>query len=230
MKKAFNTSMVSLLTFSIILLISCGTNLNNTQKGAGAGAVIGGILGGVIGNNVGNKKNSALGAILGATIGGVAGGVIGKKMDRNAREIEAALPGARVERVGEGIKVTLGENSVRFNTDEDRLTPKAKNNLDRLTTVLKQNPDTNIKVIGYTDYRGSDEYNQNLSERRARSVVSYLTERAIGYRRLSSEGRGESEPVASNETIEGRKLNRRVEFAITANEKMIKDAQREVRN
>ena len=231
MKKVFNTSVVSLLIYSIILLTSCGSaNLNKTQKGAGLGAVVGGVLGGVIGNNVGDKNNSTLGVILGATIGGVVGGVIGNKMDRNAREIEAALPGASVERVGEGIKVTLGENSVLFNTNQDRLTSGAKNNLDRIITVFKQYPDTNIKVIGYTDSRGSYEYNLELSKKRAKSVIAYLTERNIKYGRLSSEGKGETEPIGSNETEEGRMLNRRVEFAITANEKMIEDAQREIEN
>ena len=89
-------------------------NTNKTQRGVAIGAVAGGVLGAVIGNNVGKGGNGALGAVLGGVVGGVAGGVIGNKMDKQAREIKTALPGAQVERVGEGIRLVLGENAIRF--------------------------------------------------------------------------------------------------------------------
>ncbi|MFM2229892.1 MAG: hypothetical protein RL607_1150, partial [Bacteroidota bacterium] len=98
-------------------------NTNKTQRGAAIGAVAGAVLGGVIGNNAGKGGNGAMGAVLGGVIGGVAGGVIGRKMDKQAREIQTALPGAQVERVGEGIKLTLGENAVRFEFNKSTLTP-----------------------------------------------------------------------------------------------------------
>ena len=112
-------------------------NANNTQKGAVIGAAGGAVVGGVIGNNVGNKKNGALGAILGGVIGGATGAAIGNKMDKQAQEIETVLPSAEVERVGEGIKLTLGEDAVRFDTNKATLTASAKANLISWYPCLK---------------------------------------------------------------------------------------------
>ena len=131
-------------------------NSNKTQRGVAIGAVGGAVIGGILGNNIGKGGNGALGAVLGGVIGGVAGGVIGHKMDKQAREIETALPGAQVERVGEGIKLVLGENSVRFDTNKSTLTSSAKANLDKLVPVFNQYPDTNIQIYGYTDSTGTD--------------------------------------------------------------------------
>ncbi|MFM2212969.1 MAG: hypothetical protein RL427_232, partial [Bacteroidota bacterium] len=117
-------------------------NTNKTQRGAAIGAVGGALIGGILGNNIGKGGNGALGAVLGGVIGGVAGGVIGNKMDKQAREIETALPGAQVERVGEGIRLVLGENAVRFDTNKSTLTVAAKANLDKLIPVFNQYPDT----------------------------------------------------------------------------------------
>jgi outer membrane protein OmpA-like peptidoglycan-associated protein len=200
-------------------------NTNNTQRGAAAGAVGGAILGGVLGNNVGKGGKGALGAILGGVIGGVAGGAIGNKMDKQAREIDNAVPGAEVERVGEGIKLTLKENAVRFNIDKSTLTPMATTNLDKLVTVFQQYPDTNIQIFGYTDNTGTVEHNLALSDQRAASVKSYLSSKGIAASRFSTTGMGIADPISTNDTPEGRAENRRVEFAITANQKMIQDAQ-----
>lgn len=202
-------------------------NTNKTQRGAAIGAVGGAIIGGVLGNNIGKGGNGALGAVLGGVIGGVAGGVIGNKMDKQAREIETSVPGAKVERVGEGIKLTLGENSVRFNTDKSTLTSTAKANLDKLVPVFNQYPDTNIQIFGYTDSTGTVEHNLTLSQQRAASVRSYLTGKGISNSRFTTTGMGIADPVATNDTAEGRSQNRRVEFAITANEKMVQDAQKQ---
>ncbi len=202
-------------------------NTNKTQRGAGIGAVGGAILGGVLGNNIGKGGNGALGAVLGGVIGGVAGGVIGNKMDKQAREISTSLPGAKVERVGEGIKLTLGENAVRFDTNKATLTAAAKANLDKLIPVFNEYPDTNIQIYGYTDSSGEDTYNLKLSGQRAATVKSYLSTKGLGSSRFVTTGMGEVEPIASNETAEGKSQNRRVEFAITANEKMIQDAQKQ---
>ena len=137
MKKTILYSLSLLFVANLITSCAAIQNANNTQKGATIGTTAGAILGAVIGNNVGNKKNSELGAILGGVIGGVAGGVIGNKMDKQAREITEAIPGADGERVGEGIMLTLGENSVRFQTNKSTLTAVAKTNLDKLIPIFK---------------------------------------------------------------------------------------------
>lgn len=229
MRPLSNTKTAILFLSATLLLTGCETikNANNTQKGAVIGTTAGAVIGGVLGNNLGKGKNTAMGAVLGGVVGGVAGGLIGNKMDKNAEELKQALPGAEVERVGEGIKMTLGENTVNFEFNSANLTPMAKSNIDKLTTVFKSNPDTNINVYGYTDSKGSDEYNQTLSERRANAVISYLVAQGVSRSRLFAMGRGEQEPLASNDTDTGRAKNRRVEFAITANEKMVKEAQQE---
>lgn len=224
--KLNTTKIASLFLGSAILLTSCEAvqNANNQQKGTAIGAAAGAVLGGILGNNVGKGKNAPLGAVLGGIVGGAAGNVIGRKMDKQAKEISDTLPGAEVERVGEGIKVTLKENMVNFGFDSSNLTSSAKTNLDKLAQVLKNNPDTNINIYGYTDSKGSDAYNLSLSERRANAVKSYLVAKGISSSRIFAMGRGENDPVASNDTEAGRAENRRVEFAITANEEMIKDA------
>lgn len=212
---------------SALLLTSCEAvqNSNHQQRGTAVGVASGAVIGGVLGNNVGKGKNAALGAVLGGIIGGVAGNVIGNKMDKQAKDIKETLPGAEVERVGDGIKITMNESIVTFAFNSSDLTSVAKANLDKLNQVLVNNPDTNINIYGHTDSVGADDYNQKLSERRANSVRSYLMSKGISSNRLFALGEGEAMPVASNDTDAGRAKNRRVEFAITANEKMINDAQ-----
>lgn len=202
-------------------------NTNKTQRGAAIGTVGGAVIGGILGNNLGKGGNGALGAVLGGVVGGVAGGVIGHKMDKQAREIDNALPGADVVRVGEGIKLTLGENSVRFDTNKSTLTAGAKANLDKLVPVFNQYPDTDIVIYGYTDNTGTPEYNLKLSGERAASVKNYLSGKGLKSARFQTTGLGIADPVASNDTPDGRSQNRRVEFAITANDKMVQDAQKE---
>jgi outer membrane protein OmpA-like peptidoglycan-associated protein len=211
--------------------VSCEAvkNTNNTQRGVAIGAASGAVIGGVLGNNLGKGGNTALGAIIGGAVGGAVGGVIGNRMDKQARKIEQTLPGAEVERVGEGIKLTLGENSVNFDLNKSSLTSKAKANLDRLVPVFNEYPDTNIQIFGYTDSSGADDYNLKLSEQRAESVKSYLAGKGLNSSRFTTIGKGEADPIASNDTKEGMSKNRRVEFAITANEKMIEDAQKEAK-
>jgi outer membrane protein OmpA-like peptidoglycan-associated protein len=202
-------------------------NTNKTQRGAAIGTVGGAVIGGILGNNLGKGGNGALGAVLGGVVGGVAGGVIGHKMDKQAREIDNALPGADVVRVGEGIKITLGENAVRFDTNKSTLTPTAKTNLDKLVPVFNEYPDTDIVIYGYTDNTGTPEYNLKLSGERAASVRSYLSGKGLKSARFQTTGLGIADPIATNDTPDGRSQNRRVEFAITANEKMVQDAQKE---
>lgn len=225
--KFTKTYIGALFLSSALVLTSCETvqNSNHQQRGTAVGVASGAVLGGVLGNNVGKGKNAAIGAVLGGIIGGVAGNVIGNKMDKQAKDIKETLPGAEVERVGDGIKVTMNESIVNFAFDSSNLTSTAQANLDKLAKVLMDNVDTNVNIYGYTDSKGSDDYNLALSQRRAAAVKSYLSGKGIAASRLFTMGMGEQDPVASNDTDEGRAKNRRVEFAITANEKMINDAQ-----
>ena len=225
--KIFNkTNIAALFISSSLILTSCEAvqNSNNQQRGTVIGATGGAVLGGILGNNIGKGGNSALGAVLGGIVGGVAGNVIGNKMDKQAKEIKETLPGAEVERVGEGIKITLKENMVNFAFDSSNLTAIGKANLDKLATVLSNNPDTNINIYGYTDSKAADSYNLSLSDRRAAAVKSYLSSKAVASARMNTMGMGEADPIASNDTDAGRAQNRRVEFAITANQDMINDA------
>lgn len=225
--KLFNkTNIAALFIATSLTMTSCDTvrNANNQQKGTAIGAAAGAVLGGVLGNNLGKGKNAPAGAVLGGIVGGVAGNVIGRNMDKQAKEIKETLPGAEVERVGEGIRVTMKENMVNFGFDSSDLTSAGKANLDKLATVLKNNMDTNINIYGHTDSKGTDAYNLSLSERRAAAVRSYLISQGVASSRMMTMGVGEKEPIASNNTEAGRAENRRVEFAITANEDMINEA------
>lgn len=222
------TNIVALGLSTSLVLSSCQAvqNANNTQKGAAIGTAAGAVLGGILGNNIGKGGKGTLGVVLGGIIGGAAGGIIGNKMDKQAREIKTALPGAEVERVNEGIKITFNETMVNFAFNSSELTSTAKSNLEKLAEVLINNPDTNINIYGHTDSKGADDYNKTLSEKRANSVVNYLSSLGIARNRMIATGLGEAEPIADNSTEEGRAKNRRVEFAITANEKMIEQAQK----
>ena len=212
--------------FTIVLasmIIAGCKSMNKTQKGAAIGTAGGAAAGAVIGRAAGN---TALGAIIGAAVGGVTGAVIGRKMDKQAEEIEKNVPGAKVERVGEGIVVDFSEK-ILFAYDKSDLNSSAEGNLNKLVTILKEYPDTNIEVQGHTDSNGSDDYNMKLSERRAAAVSAYLRGRGVAGSRLTTKGYGESAPVADNGSDEGRAQNRRVTFLITANEKMVEDAKKE---
>lgn len=228
------TAKIYLLSLAMVLGIastSCESikNTNNTQRGVGIGAASGAVIGGVLGNNLGKGGNTALGAIIGGAVGGTVGGVIGNRMDKQAQKIDEVLPGAEVERVGEGIKLTLNENAVRFDTNKSTLTASAKQNLDKLVAVFNEYPDTDIQIFGYTDNTGRVEYNLTLSEQRANAVKAYLAGKGLKSDRFNVVGRGIEDPIATNDTAEGRSQNRRVEFAITANQKMLNDAEKETK-
>jgi outer membrane protein OmpA-like peptidoglycan-associated protein len=231
MKKLISISFLASFALGM-LFTSCEAvkNTNNTQRGAGIGVAAGAVIGGILGNNLGKGGNTALGAVIGGVVGGAVGGSIGNKMDKQAREIEQALPGAEVNRVEEGIVLVLGENSVNFETSKSVLTPTAKANLDKVVPVFQSYADTDIVIYGYTDSTGRLEFNQKLSEDRAAAVRTYLVGKGLVASRFKTKGMGPNDPIASNETVEGRSKNRRVEFTITANEKMIKDTEAELKN
>lgn len=207
---------------SFLFLAGC-KSMNKSQKGAVIGAGGGAVAGAVIGKAAGN---TALGAIIGATVGGVTGAVIGRQMDKQAEEIKKQNPDAKVERVGEGIVVEFNDK-ILFGFDQSNLTSAARTNLDKVVEVLRKYPDTDIEVQGHTDSKGAVSYNQDLSERRATSVSNYLLQQSVISSRLTTKGFGENTPKYNNENVEGQTQNRRVEFLITANEKMKADARAE---
>ncbi len=216
MKTNTNGVIAMLLCFSIAVI---GCSASNAVKGGAIGVGGGAVVGGLIGKAAGN---TALGAIIGAAVGGTAGAIIGHNMDKRAEEMRKDLSNAKVERVGEGIKITF-DSGILFETNSSELQSGAKANIESLSKILNKYPDTNILIEGDTDDQGSDEYNQKLSERRAQSVADYQKLQGVPGSRISTVGLGESNPVASNATASGRQQNRRVEVAIFANEKM-KDA------
>jgi outer membrane protein OmpA-like peptidoglycan-associated protein len=188
---------------------SCG--MSRTAKGTAIGAGAGGAVGAIIGKQTGN---TALGAI------------IGHYMDKQAEEIQRDIEGAKVERVGEGIKITF-DSGILFDVDKATLKPEAQANLNKLATILNKYPDTNILIEGHTDASGSEEYNLRLSQSRSQSVANYVAGLGVNPARFTTMGYGESQPIATNETAEGKQQNRRVELAIMANEKLKKAAEQQ---
>ena len=184
------------------------------------GAIIGGATGAAVGAAVGRANGStAKGAIIGAAVGGTAGAVIGHQMDQQAKEIRQNIPGAIVERVGEGLQVTF-ESGLLFDYDSDVLRDPARKNLATLASSLEKYPNTDLMIVGHTDATGPDSYNMTLSERRAAAASNYLAAQGVSRERLRSTGRGETEPLVSNDTEADRQKNRRVEVAIYANEQL----------
>jgi len=213
--------------FFIIAITSAGCKtMNKSQKGAVIGAVGGGVVGAVIGKVTGN---TALGTIIGATVGGVTGAIIGRQMDKQAEEMKKNFPDAQVIRVEEGIVLEFS-NKILFGFDQSDLSTGAKSSLDKLVAILQKYPDTNIEVQGHTDSKGSVNYNQALSERRASAVSYYLLGKGITATRLTIHGFGETIPKYTNTTTDGQEQNRRVEFLVSANEKMKADAANEAAN
>ena len=219
------TSKFKIATLSVALSVGIMTfsgcdSLTKTQKGAGIGAAAGGVIGAIIGKKAGN---TAVGAIIGAAVGGTAGGFIGKRMDKQAAEIQNAIPNAEVIREGEGIIVKF-DSGILFDFDKFALKDAAKSNIQTLASSLNQYPGTDIKVIGHTDSRGTEEYNMNLSDRRAAAVKAYAVSQGVPSSRLITIGKGYSEPIADNSTDAGRAQNRRVEIVIVANDQLKKEA------
>lgn len=214
------------LILCAFLLFSCGAakNANNKQKGAVIGAAGGAVIGGVIGNNVG-KGNTVLGAIIGGVVGGVAGGYIGDRMDRQAERIEEEVPGAVVNRVGEGINVTFTEDAgVYFDTNKSAVKGTSATTLDKLAGIFKEYPKSVILIEGHTDSAGPEDYNMNLSKSRAVSVTNYLVSQGISADRFTTKWYGENQPKADNATAEGKAQNRRVELGIIASEALKEEA------
>ncbi|SDR78956.1 OmpA family protein [Gramella sp. MAR_2010_147] len=227
MKTVFNKMFAILFVSSLLFGCEATRNANNKQKGAVIGATGGAVIGGVIGNNTGDG-NTALGSIIGGVVGGAAGAIIGDRMDKQAKKIEEEIPGAEVERVGEGINVTFDESSgVYFDTEKYNINAKSQATLNKLADIFKEYPQSNVLVEGHTDNTGSDSYNLTLSKNRAQAVTGYLVDNGIDRGRFTTKWYGESQPKYDNTTADGRSKNRRVELAIVANEELKEQAKKE---
>jgi outer membrane protein OmpA-like peptidoglycan-associated protein len=208
------------LLFSSTAMISGCESSSNAGRGAGIGAAAGGVLGGIIGSNNGSWVQ---GALIGAAIGGATGAVIGNYMDKQADDIRREVRDARVERVGESIRVVF-DSGLLFSTNSATLNADSQRNIEKLSKILEHYADTNVVIEGHTDSTGTEAANQTLSERRAESVSSLLRTYGVSERRLTAIGYGETRPVATNETEEGRRQNRRVEVLIYANSELKRQA------
>jgi outer membrane protein OmpA-like peptidoglycan-associated protein len=206
----------SLAALSLVTVTACVTDPNTGERkvsrtvlGAGAGTAAGLLIGGLIGGSTAR--------VIGAGIGGVAGGVIGYKMDQQIKELKESTAGTGIDVTeaddGQSILVNLPDG-VTFDVDSSTLKPQFRTTLDRIADSMVRYPDSLIDVYGHTDSTGSDSYNQSLSERRASTVANYLISRGVSAARIRSQGFGETMPVASNATVEGRARNRRVEIKI----------------
>ncbi|MFN2572029.1 MAG: OmpA family protein [Gemmatimonadales bacterium] len=156
-------------------------------------------------------------AIMGAQASGPAAATITRQMDKQAHDLAFELPGANVQRLGGGIVLTLPE-AMLFTQESDELAAASRDNLRRLATSLEKYPNTRIMIVGHSDSQGGTDRNQSLSERRAQSLASFLEQIGINRARMTTLGRGDAEPIATNDTDAGRQWNRRVELAIYADE------------
>jgi len=198
-----------MLAALVPLAAGCATK---AQTGAIIGAGAGGAAGAVIGKATGSTVR---GAIIGAAVGGAAGAIIGHEMDKQAAELAYELPGATVQRLGEGIAVTFPDGLL-FGFDSDQLTPEARDNLRKFAASLKKYPNTRTLIVGHTDSDGSAQYNMDLSNRRSASAGNFVCGEGVDCLRVTTAGRGETEPIATNADDQGRRHNRRVEIAIYA--------------
>lgn len=230
LRTKFKSKFQSLLVYTLILSIaSFALPSCKSWSGAGKGAAIGGAAGGTIGG-VASKKNPAAGVIIGAVVGGAAGAAIGAYMDKQAKDIEEEVEGAKVERIEEGIDITF-DSGILFGFDKSDLNPNAKQNIAKLARILNEYPDTRLTIQGHTDSKGDDNYNRQLSARRANAVRDYLVANGVNGGRLNTTAYGESAPVASNDTEAGRAQNRRVEVVIVANDELKRKAEKgEIKN
>jgi outer membrane protein OmpA-like peptidoglycan-associated protein len=211
---------IAVLVGVAVLASGCQTLNTKKEQGAIIGATGGAVVGGVVGKATGS---TARGAIIGAAVGGAAGAIIGHQMDQKAKEIQQTVAGAEVTRVGEGLVVTF-DSGLLFDFDSDALRAESRKNLDNLASSLNNFGDSKLLLVGHTDAQGTETYNLELSRRRSASVARYLETHGVSESRVQTAGRGESEPIASNDSETGRQKNRRVEVAIYASDKMRADA------
>jgi outer membrane protein OmpA-like peptidoglycan-associated protein len=212
-------SIVALCALMVLAsgLAGCAAPQTRTEKGGAYGAAGGAVAGAVLGQVIGrDTKGTLIGAAIGAAVGGLGGAGIGRMMDNQERDMRAALAqseSAAVTREGNLLAVTF-KGDVTFDSGSAVVRPGLYSEIDRVAGVMRQYPDTLIRVEGHTDSRGADDYNMELSQRRANAVKNLLVERGIAANRIEVVGFGKTMPVAGNETEAGRQKNRRVEIKI----------------
>lgn len=216
LRKGFILVLITVFAFACATTNDTGTSGTDanrkTKRGAIIGAVVGGVAGAVIGNQSGNNRT---GAAVGAAAGAAVGAAVGRRMDKQEQELRQ-IEGVEVTRPSEGeIEVRL-TSDILFDTDSAALRAASRTTLNELAQNFSQYPDNQVIVEGHTDSTGSDAYNQRLSEQRAGNVADYLIDRGVPSRNVVVYGYGESDPKSSNETAEGRQMNRRVEIHIRA--------------
>jgi outer membrane protein OmpA-like peptidoglycan-associated protein len=209
MKKIVSCFIISSLILAAFYLGGCETS--KTVRGAGIGAAAGAAVGAIIGHQSDHRTE---GAVLGGVVGGALGAIIGRRLDNQAKELEEVpgVEGVKVDQENQKIDATL---KINFDVDKDTIRPAEATKLDELAGVFADYPENIVVLEGHTDSDGTEAYNQTLSEKRARSVEYYLRGKNIDIASLSSVGYGETRPVASNETQEGKAMNRRVEMKIS---------------
>lgn len=217
----------SLFLSSALLFSSC--NMSNMGKGGLIGGGGGAALGAGIGALAGGGKGAGIGAAIGGVVGTTAGLLIGKKMDKQKKELEEQIKNAQIEEVTDAnglkaIKVTFN-SGILFATGKSNLSQTAKTELSEFASSLINNPQTDVSILGFTDNTGSLAINEKLSNERAQAVANYLINSGVSPSRLTTKGMAWNDPVASNDTPEGRAQNRRVEIYIYANQQMIKSAE-----
>lgn len=231
MKTIFKTLSVSLLATSMLIGGTACSSMTNTGKGALIGGGGGTALGAGLGALIGGGKGAGIGAGIGAALGAGVGALVGNNMDKQKKELQAQLGNqAKVEETTDtttglkAIRVTF-DGGILFPTGKYTLSQQAKTDLTGFAANLRQHPNTNVEILGFTDNTGSFAVNEKLSNERADAVLSYLANSGVAPTRLTAKGIPMADYVASNATPEGRAQNRRVEIFITANEQMIREAQ-----
>ncbi len=228
--KVLKFAAVALVGLTMLFGETACNSMTNTGKGALIGGGGGAAVGSGIGALIGGGKGAGIGAAIGAAVGAGAGTLIGNKMDKQQKELEAQLKDqAKVEQVQDqnglqAIKVTF-DGGILFPTGKYTLNEQAKADLTRFAANIKANPNTDIKVLGFTDNTGSFAVNEKLSNERASAVLTYLVNSGVQPNRISAQGIPMADYVASNETAAGRAQNRRVEIYITADKNMIQQAE-----
>lgn len=218
-QRCFSVVLISLL---VVTLSGCATNTTheNTKKGAGIGALVGAVSGAIIGYQADHSGGALRGALIGGAAGGALGAGAGAYMDKQQTEFEQQLASERdqhqieIERQqNEILKLTMS-SEVSFDFNSARIKPSFGPSLDKIANIMNRYPQTRIVVVGHTDSVGSEQYNLELSLRRANAVADYLMSRNVMRSRVGTEGRGELEPIADNATTQGRAKNRRVEIYV----------------
>lgn len=223
---------IAVLAAALLLGETSCNSMTNTGKGALIGGGGGAGLGAGIGALIGGGKGAGIGAAIGAAVGAGAGTLIGKKMDKQQKELQEQLAQqAKVEQTTDqnglqAIKVTF-DGGILFATGKYALSSQAQADLTKFAVNLINNPNTNVQIFGYTDNTGSLQVNTTLSDQRANSVRNYLIKCGVDPSRLTAKGIPMADYIASNDTAEGRALNRRVEIYITADQKMIQEAEQQ---